>query len=132
MGRNGEAADALQGTPSGIFLPGALEEAVRLLRSAPANAPSPQSLLTNGILGFIYLYAGAPNQALDFYEGLAEAGSLAFGNFADFLWAPAYAPVRKTDRFKAYVRKAGMVDCWRAKGWPQWCHPTTATDFVCE
>ena len=84
------------------------------------------------MLGFVYLYAGPPNQALDFYEGLVEAGSPAFGNFADFLWAPAYAQVRKTDRFKAYVRKAEMVDYWRAKRWPDLCRPVGAADFVCD
>jgi len=41
------------------------------------------------------------------------------------------APVRKTERFKAYVRKMGFVDYWRAKGWPDLCHPTTMDDFAC-
>ena len=27
-------------------------------------------------------------------------------------------PVRKTERFKAYARKSGLVDYWRARGWP--------------
>jgi hypothetical protein len=25
-----------------------------------------------------------------------------------------------------------LVEYWRAKGWPQFCHPTTGDDFVCE
>jgi hypothetical protein len=41
------------------------------------------------------------------------------------LWVPAYAPARKTERFKAYVRKVGFVDYWRARGWSEFCHPTT-------
>ena len=48
------------------------------------------------------------------------------------LWAPSYAPVRKTERFKAFVRAAGMVDYWRAKGWPDLCHPIGADDFACD
>ena len=44
----------------------------------------------------------------------------------------ALAPVRKTERFKAYARKAGMVDYWRARGWPDMCHPATRGDFACE
>ncbi len=35
------------------------------------------------------------------------------------------------ERFKAFVRKAGFVDYWRAKGWPEQCHPTTGDDFTC-
>jgi hypothetical protein len=27
------------------------------------------------------------------------------------------------------MRKAGIVDYWRAKGWPDLCHPTTGEDF---
>jgi hypothetical protein len=40
--------------------------------------------------------------------------------------------VRKTERFKAFARNAGLFDYWRAKGWPQWCHPTTGEDFACD
>jgi hypothetical protein len=29
------------------------------------------------------------------------------------------------------VRKAGMVEYWRAKGWPDLCHPVGADDFAC-
>jgi hypothetical protein len=49
-----------------------------------------------------------------------------------WLWHPSYATVRKTERFKVFVRKAGKVEYWRAKGWPDQCHPTTGNDFVCE
>ena len=52
--------------------------------------------------------------------------------FSISLWTSAYAPVRKTERFKAYVRKAGMVDYWKARGWPGLCHPMGADDFVCD
>ena len=132
MGRYGEAADALREVPSGIFLPEELEEAIRLLRTAPAQAASPQTILSSRLLGFVYLYAGAANRALDYFEGLAEAGVPALGNYPSLLWAPAYASLRKTERFKAYVRKIGLVDYWLARGWPDLCHPTGANDFACE
>jgi hypothetical protein len=48
------------------------------------------------------------------------------------LWSPQHAPIRKTERFKAFVRAAGFVDYWRAHGWPDLCRPTTGDDFVCE
>ena len=132
MARYSEAAEAVREIPSGIFLPGAVEEAMRLLRAAPSQAASPQTILGSGLLGFVYLYAGAPNRSLDYYEGLAEAGYPGIGNYPRSLWAPDYAPVRKTERFKAYARKIGLVEYWRARGWPDLCRPVGADDFVCD
>jgi hypothetical protein len=130
-GHYGEAADTLPTIPSGLFLPGAVEEAASLLRSAPAQTTSSQTSLSAGYLGFVYLYIGAPNRALDYYEGLAEAGYPALGNTLGSLWAPPFAPIRNTARFKTYVRKIGLVDYWRAKG-GDLCHPVGADDFACE
>ena len=48
------------------------------------------------------------------------------------VWHPSYAPLRKTARFKELMKKVGMVDYWRAKGWPDLCHPVGANDFACE
>lgn len=131
MARYSEAADALEEMPSGAFPPGAVEEAIRLLRTAPAQDTSPQTILRDTRLGFVYLYVGAPNRVLDFSEGLVEAGYIAPANLGP-LWAPSYAPVRKTERFKAFARTAGMVDYWRARGWPDLCRPMGADDFVCD
>jgi hypothetical protein len=39
--------------------------------------------------------------------------------------------VRKTERFKNHVRGLGLVEYWRANGWPEFCHPTTGDDFEC-
>ena len=64
-------------------------EASRLLRVAPANAGSPETLPRLASLGFIYLYIGAPTRALEFYEEGAGAFRL--------LWHPSYASVRNTD-----------------------------------
>jgi hypothetical protein len=48
-----------------------------------------------------------------------------------FLWDPSVAALRKTERFKTYVRKVGFYEYWRAKGWPDLCHPTSGADFEC-
>jgi hypothetical protein len=40
--------------------------------------------------------------------------------------------MRKTERFKTYVRNVGLVDYWRARGWPDLCRPVGAEDFVCD
>ena len=48
------------------------------------------------------------------------------------LWHPSYTTVRKTERFKSYARKAGILEYWKAKGWPDLCRPMGADDFVCD
>src|SRR5438477_8253457 len=50
---------------------------------------------------------------------------------ADARWGPLSAPLRNTERFKVYARKAGLVDYWKQKGWPDLCRPVGADDFVC-
>ena len=130
MGRYNDAAVLLQGIPSGIFPPGMVEQAVRLLRAAPGRAASPPTTLSKGRLSFVYLYSGAPDRSLDFFQGLNDAGALGT-TYPSVLWAPAFAPVRNSERFKTLVRRAGQVDYWRARGWPEFCHPTTGDDFVC-
>jgi hypothetical protein len=42
------------------------------------------------------------------------------------------APVRKTERFKKFLRDTGLVDYWRARGWPDLCRPVGADDFECD
>ena len=49
-----------------------------------------------------------------------------------YLWWPTPPSVRKTERFKALVRNSGMVDYWRARGWPDRCRPVGADDFICD
>ena len=74
---------------------------------------------------------GAPDRALEFEEELVDAGLLNNMRLAK-LWHPLWAPARKTERFKAVLRKFGAVDYWRARGWPDLCHPVGANDFACE
>jgi tetratricopeptide (TPR) repeat protein len=126
-GRYGEAADALLTAPSGFYGPGIVETAARLLRTAPAHAASPHSLPRLGQLSFVYLYVGAPERAFEPAEdGDPDAPT------AMLLWHSSAAALRKTERFKALVRKAGLVDYWRARGWPDMCRPMGADDFVCD
>jgi hypothetical protein len=84
-----------------------------------------------GRLSFIHAYVGAPERMMGTYEDGRKIGYVGPGdNF--YLWPPAYASVRKTERFKAYMRAVGMADCWRRNGWPDLYHPVGADDFVCE
>ncbi|HXD52252.1 MAG TPA: hypothetical protein VN689_10185 [Burkholderiales bacterium] len=131
LGRYGDAADALSAISPDTYLPGTVEMAVRLLRQAPNTAASAQNLPRLGVLGFVYLYAGAPERTLDVFDTAAQAGILVPFNYS-VLWHPSYAPVRKTQRFKKFARDAGLVEYWKARGWPDLCHPTAGDDFACE
>jgi hypothetical protein len=91
---------------------------------------SPQNLPKLGQLDWVYLYIGAPQRAFDYYEREAETGFRGFG-LLPLVWHPSWAPVRKTERFKNHVRGLGLVEYWRANGWPEFCHPTTGDDFEC-
>ncbi|HYK80788.1 MAG TPA: hypothetical protein VEU95_14235 [Micropepsaceae bacterium] len=131
MGRYAEAADMLANVPPGQISAAVSKEAARLLRTAPVSRPAPQSLPQLGGGAWVYLYVGAPERALEPFESRVAIG-LPDPIPAPWVWHASYAPVRKTERFKAYVRNAGFVDYWRAKGWPQWCHPVGTDDFACE
>jgi TolB-like protein/DNA-binding SARP family transcriptional activator len=128
-GRFADAADTLLRITSEIdrrFV----EDAARLLRSAPHKTDAPEKLpALVADLGFVYAYVGAPERVLEYPEKAAKQGILIT---VSAVWRPAAAPIRKTERFKALVRNAGLVDYWRARGWPDHCRPMGADDFVCD
>jgi hypothetical protein len=103
---------------------------VKLLR-AGRSAALPNDSPDLSFLNWVYLYTGSPERYLSVYERAVKIGyTPVTANGIE--WAPAYTAIRKTERFKAYVRDAGMVAYWRKKGWPDQCHPVGADDFACE
>lgn len=72
----------------------------------------------------------ARRRVLDYEENNLRTGYIATAELAE-LWLSIYAPLRKTERFKKFVREAGLVDYWKAGGWPDLCHPTKGDDFEC-
>jgi hypothetical protein len=129
-GRYGKAADTLLEMPSARYPSGIVEQGVNLLRTAPSAAASPQALAVLGNLDFVYLHVGAADRVNDYTERLADIRHLGFVAVA-FYWHPSAAPARKSERFKKILRSAGLVDYWRAKGWPEFCRPVGADDFEC-
>ena len=128
-GRYAQAADALLAIKGNDVSRRSVEDAARLLRQAPAKVASPNVLpALEGRLDFVYAYIGASGRIMDNPERGLETGTGA----GTALWLPVHATVRKTERFKTYVRKAGLVDYWRARGWPDHCRPMGADDFVCD
>jgi tetratricopeptide (TPR) repeat protein len=125
-----EAADALAQIVSDAGSPQA--RIVELLRKRPA-AIAPESLPAappRNLLNFVYPSLGAWDRSIATYERSFDTGSLGGRGFS-WVWHPSNAPARRSEQFKRVVRKIGLVDFWRAKGWPPQCHPTTGDDFVC-
>ncbi len=129
-GRYRDAAAVLREMPPSNWPDGMLEKAANLLETAPATQP-PEALPKLGSLGFTYLHVGAPERVLEYYEDEVKGGYFQPIS-ATWFWHPSYSAVRKTDRFKKVVGDLGLVEYWRARGWPQWCHPVGSNDFACE
>ncbi len=88
-GRYAESAAAVREMPAENYPAGVTEAAAKLLESAPARPASPESLPRLGNLGFAYLYVGAPERTLEFYEDEIS------GNYfqpisSTWFWHPAY------------------------------------------
>ena len=134
MGRFSEAARLLAEDAAAPNPPEWTHDAVRLLLAAPTKVDSPEELPRLGLTeSYIYAYIGAADRMLEPYEEFAETGYApnVYIQFIGLLWHPAYSAVRQTDRFKAFVRKVGLIYYWRVNGWPAFCHPMVDDDFEC-
>jgi len=132
VGQYAQAADTLRAIPASDFYPRqALDDAARLIRSAPGGAGvSPALPALGGSLNVFYLFVGAQDRYLEAAERRLQVG-LSAGLFRD-PWAPSSAFLRKTEGFKAFARQSGFLDYWRARGWPDACHAVGANDFTCQ
>jgi TolB-like protein/tetratricopeptide (TPR) repeat protein len=130
-GRYAQAAAALREMPATNYPAGMLEAAAKILDSAPAKAATPASLPRIGNLSFAYMHVGAPERVLEFYED-EVAGDYFQPISATWFWHPTYAAVRKTERFRKVASDLGLVEYWRARGWPAQCRPAGESDFACD
>ncbi|MFT5511268.1 MAG: TolB-like protein [Hyphomicrobiaceae bacterium] len=133
-GRFVQAADALQSMPPDTFPPAMVEAAAALLRSAPAQTATPQDLPRLGPLSFVYLYVGAIERALEPSEEGIEAGLASLLPMTNH-WSSSSADLRSTERFKTYIRNAGIYDYWLEHGWSDLCRPIGPdddNDFECD
>jgi hypothetical protein len=117
--------------PATNYPAGMLEAAAKILDSAPAKAATPASLPRIGNLSFAYMHVGAPERVLEFYED-EVAGDYFQPISATWFWHPTYAAVRKTERFRKVASDLGLVEYWRARGWPAQCRPAGESDFACD
>jgi TolB-like protein len=126
-----KAAAAIRDIPATNYPPGMVEAAATILESAPAKAADPAALPRLGNLSFAYMHVDAPERVLEFYEDEISGGYFQPISTTWF-WHPTYAAVRKTERFKKLARDLGLVEYWRARGWPAQCRPQGVNDFICE
>jgi adenylate cyclase len=130
-GRYREAAAAIREMPATNYPAGMTEAAATILDSAPVKAATPATLPRIGNMSFAYMHVGAPERVLEFYQD-EVSGDYFQPISATWFWHPTYAAVRKTERFKKVAIDLGLVEYWRARGWPAQCHPTDGNDFACD
>jgi TolB-like protein len=89
-----------------------------MLRSGGTRIASPGNAPYLGFFSLLYAFTTAPDRALDFFDVSHTAGFWPASDLPKF-WHPSFAASRKTDRFKMLMRKAGLVDYWQERGWPE-------------
>jgi TolB-like protein len=108
------------------------QTAIAILRTAPAKLTPGQTMPYLHRLQFVYRYVGEPGRMMEYYEFSGQTGLYApSGGEVALLWHPSFSPVRQTERFKIWARAAGLLEYWRAKGWPETCRPMGTNDFDC-
>jgi tetratricopeptide (TPR) repeat protein len=133
-GRYAEAADALLAMSPEVKRVSrkSVEDAAGLLRELSVGHPLPSKLPSlEGELCFVYAHTAEPGRVLDTAE---RDVSLNFGDLAplDSLWLPLYSPVRRTERFRTFVRNAGLLTYWRQRQWADRCHAGGPDGFQCD
>jgi TolB-like protein len=128
-GRYKEAGYAISEGLRGTFDSDMVDDAVRVLWNSATGIPV-QDAGYLGPLSWVFVHDGLPERGLEFQQAEADAG-YTLGTSVATLWGMDYADARKTDAFKALVKKLGLVDYWRARGWPEFCHPLLAGEFAC-
>ena len=132
QGRYAEAADTVLSTrTTNAEFQKFFEDTAQILRSAPAKVADLKALPAYmNEYNFVYAHVGAIDRVMEYAEREVAIGYLQ--DLGNILWLPDIAPLRKTERFKAYMRNTGLVDYWRARGWPDLCKPVGANDFACD
>ena len=135
-GDRDEILRRIAATPNGASGHRALSESLAKYLDHPAAGraelhriaalPSPPDFVRSVLIAYWAAYYGDTQLALE------QLGTVAHGAVDDgLLWRPVLSEVRKLPGFKELVRREGLVDYWRAKGWPDVCRPTAGEDFEC-
>ena len=84
------------------------------------------------LVGEILLYAD-PEKSTGYLENLlVPLGAYDLAPFAMLIWGPDYAGYRRSSQFVSYIRQSGVLDYWRAEGFPPQCRPSGDDGFECD
>ena len=95
--------------------------AIAALKSAPPGSRRTDSALASQMLPLIYL--GEIERAHDAAQRAVADRSLFTADFLTPDASPNVARFRADPRFQSLVRDTGLLDYWRAVGWPDLCRP---------
>jgi TolB-like protein len=132
VGQYERAAQTLLALPPGgaVWTAAANRVAADIIRTSPRRGTFTEQMspADNVAYAWVYVFVGMPERYLKDLEQVTKAVPS-----YTLIWArlPAFTSMRKTDPFKEFVRKIGLVDYWRATSWPDICHPVGARDFAC-
>jgi adenylate cyclase len=79
-------------------------------------------------IAFFAAYFGDTELAMN----ALERSVISRGGLIYIFWYPSLREIRKTPRFKEFVREIGLVDYWKEYGWPDICRPVGDDDFECD
>ena len=107
-----------------IAHPDKLQEAL-----AKVSAPGAMKAMQVEYARLMLLLHAGTSQA--FFKQLARVKS--FDNSIwSVLWYQTSARQRHDPAMKTWARESGMLELWRSRGWPDFCHPVGEEDFACE
>jgi TolB-like protein/Tfp pilus assembly protein PilF len=108
--------------------PQLLVEAEADPRRRPAALAAIDRLPPDEFVFFASIVLSDADRALRVVESLPRGTDV----MDNFLWWDVARPLRKTAEFRHLVDAVGLVQLWRARGWPDKCRPNGAGDFVCD
>lgn len=88
------------------------------------------SALVEELLQFTGLEEGGSREYLA--NLLIPLGAYDLVPFVPLTWGPDYAGYRRSPQFRNFIRQSGVLDYWRAHGFPPQCRPRGADEFECD
>ena len=78
-----------------------------------------------------FLFAMMAGESKTYFEALSQVMNFD-ETVASSVWYPVSRPHRRHPAMQTWARDEGFVELWRARGWPDLCHPVGDDDFECE
>jgi TolB-like protein/DNA-binding winged helix-turn-helix (wHTH) protein/tetratricopeptide (TPR) repeat protein len=102
------------------------DAALALLNDA-AQDPRYQSAVGFGNLAIWAAYFGETQLVVELLETSVSRSAF----LMHVVWLPVFDEVRQSPEFQSLLIRMGLVDYWRATGWPRVCRSVGSDDFAC-